>query len=71
MNTIVGKEVIVKDKKHGGEFVGGIVVDDNTAIRLQTGEHSGEILKKGEYDFFEVLGRGEPASEVLNTIWTS
>lgn len=57
---VIGRACLVRDKKHNDRaFFGATVVDavagENRAkrIRLQTGEHAGEVLMSGEYDIME------------------
>ncbi len=75
MTTIIGKEVIVRDLKHKHILVGGICIDSDDKnrskrVRLTTGEHSGEVLMRNEYEVLEFIGKGE-TTKTLSTVWTS
>lgn len=66
---------IVRDCKNSGNtIVEGMIIDsvaqENRAkrIRIQTGEHFGEVRLPGEYEFMEFVEPGE-APAVLASVW--
>ena len=71
--NIIGRLCVVRDLKHG-PLVEAMVIDrvagQNNAkrVRLQTGEHFGEVRMPGEYELMEFVEQGE-APAVLAMAW--
>lgn len=73
--NVIGRMAIVRDCKNtANTIVEAMVIDsvagENTAkrVRLQTGEHFGEVRLPGEYKFMEFCEHGE-APAILASVW--
>ena len=69
MNSKIGDEIVIKDHKHNEIMVGARYIDKNYRIRLTTGEHSGEVLHRHEYEVVEKLANQENPLAVIGMIW--
>ena len=67
MKTLIGKEVLAKDLKHGN-LVGARYIDNGRRVRLTTGEFAGEVLSFGSYEVLEHISNISP-EEILKTTW--
>lgn len=57
---VAGRHCLVRDREHNDRaFFGATVIDEMAGeprarrVRLQTGEHAGEVLLPGQYDILE------------------
>lgn len=72
--NVIGKMCIVQDMREKvSVFVEGIIIDRNSKgnakrVRLQTGEHFGEVRQPSEYRLMEFVTPGE-APAVLASVW--
>jgi hypothetical protein len=72
--NVIGKLAIVRDTKTGNTIVEAMVIDKVAEtqrakrIRLQTGEHFGEVRLPGEYELMEFCTPGE-APGFLAAVW--
>lgn len=68
---MIGSHYIVRDLKHNA-YVSAIVIDSDGRItkrvRLQTGEHAGEVLHKQDFQVIEKCQLGE-APALLASTW--
>ena len=58
--SVIGRTCLIRDKKHNDRaFFGARVIEADAEercsrrVRLLTGEHAGEVLRRGEYDVLE------------------
>lgn len=72
--NIIGRLCMVRDTKSANTIVEGMIIDrvagTNRAkrVRLQTGEHFGEVRQPGEYELLEYVNPGE-APTLLASVW--
>lgn len=68
---MIGAHYIVRDLKHNA-IVGAVVIDADRRrskrIRLETGEHSGEVLHKNDFQVIEKCETGE-APALVASAW--
>lgn len=63
--NIIGRFCVVRDLKTGNTIVEALIIDQITdhakakRVRLQSGEHFGEVRGLGEYQFIEYVAPGE------------
>ena len=73
--NIIGRMCIVRDlKEHARVLCSALIIDKisgtqkSKRIRLQTGEHFGEVRMMGEYEVLEFIEPGE-APSILASAW--
>lgn len=73
--NIIGRLCIIRDiKSTPSTIVEGLIIDQASSggrakrIRLQTGEHFGEVRMVGEYEFLEFCEQGE-APPLIAAAW--
>ena len=73
--NIIGRLCVIRDIKQSPHtIVEGLIIDQfqgkgvSKRIRLQTGEHFGEVRMVGEYEFLEFCEPGE-APSLIASAW--
>jgi hypothetical protein len=72
--NIIGRLCIVRDQKYPNTIAEAMVIDRTTTgnhakrVRLQTGEHFGEVRMPGEYKLMEFVAPGE-APAIMASVW--
>ncbi len=68
--NIIGRMCVVRDRKERNTIVEAMVIDQvagsckSKRVRLQTGEHFGEVRMPGEYDLMEFCEPGSAPQEL-------
>ncbi len=72
--NIIGRLCVIRDRKEPNTIVEAMVIDRTTTgnhakrVRLQTGEHFGEVRMPGEYELMEFCEPGE-APSLIAAAW--
>lgn len=73
MNPI-GRHCVVRDLNHSGNLVHGIVIDAAGGrakrVRLQSGEHAGEVRLPSQYAMVEFMESGGDARSALSAAFS-
>jgi len=72
-HSIIGQHAIIRDVKGRGTIVEGCFIDEDEdhkpkRIRLETGEHAGEVRQGKEYQILELVEHSEAAG-CLAMVW--
>lgn len=76
MVNVIGRYCMVRDGEHGPIVLANVIdkiAGTNKAkrIRLQTGDHAGEVRMRGEYEFLEFIECGDAPTGVAGALAVS
>jgi hypothetical protein len=67
--NIIGRMAMVRDTKTGHNHIVEAIVVDSTHVRLQTGEHFGEVRQRGEFEILEKISPHEREADIIGSVW--
>lgn len=65
---MIGSEIIIKDKKHNS-VVGAMWIDNGRRVRLKSGEHTGEVLQRFQFEVLEKVTNYNTMEALLGLVW--